>query len=80
MLYMGHLRGDSTGSVVLNTQGLYRVVMPTTTTVEMDEKGRLVVPKPARKALEVDGEEAIVEITVQLAEEDTDSWNMGVDE
>ena len=36
-----------------------------TATVEMDEHGRIVVPKAARKKLEIDGERATVEVEVR---------------
>lgn len=37
-----------------------------TTTVNMDEQGRLYVPKPVRQALGINGEERTVEITVRV--------------
>lgn len=40
----------------------------TTTTVEMDERGRLTLPKPTRKALGVEGSSAVVEVTVRVEE------------
>ena len=36
------------------------------TTVEMDEKGRIVIPQAVRKSLEVDGESAILELKVSV--------------
>ena len=37
-----------------------------TATVQMDERGRVVVPKAARKKLGVDGDSATVEIEVRV--------------
>ena len=39
------------------------------TTVKMAENGRVVIPQPVRETLEVDGESAILEIDVELADE-----------
>lgn len=41
-----------------------------TTTVKMDERGRLYVPQPVREALGVEGEEVNVEIVVRVEESD----------
>lgn len=40
--------------------------MPTSTTVEIDEQGRLTVPKPVREALEIEGTEALVELEIDV--------------
>ncbi|MCX2819565.1 hypothetical protein EGH25_09415 [Haladaptatus sp. F3-133] len=40
-----------------------------TTTVEMDEKGRIVIPQAVRKSLGVDGENAILELEVSVVEQ-----------
>lgn len=42
-----------------------------TTTVKVDERGRLYIPKAVREDLGFEGEEATVEITVQY-EDDND--------
>lgn len=39
-----------------------------TTTVHIDKKGRLYVPKAVREALDIDGEETTVEISVRVEE------------
>lgn len=39
-----------------------------TTTVEVDERGRLTIPKPIRKALGIDGEQTTAEITIRVEE------------
>ena len=39
-----------------------------TTTVNVDEQGRLYIPKPVRQALGIEGKEANVEITVKTDE------------
>jgi bifunctional DNA-binding transcriptional regulator/antitoxin component of YhaV-PrlF toxin-antitoxin module len=36
-----------------------------TTTVTMDERGRIIVPQPAREKLGIDGERATVEVAVR---------------
>lgn len=36
------------------------------TTVEMDENGRLTIPKSTRKALQIDGESVAVELDVMV--------------
>lgn len=40
--------------------------MTASTTVEIDEQGRLTVPKPVRRALEIDGTEAVVELEIDV--------------
>jgi AbrB family looped-hinge helix DNA binding protein len=40
--------------------------MPTSTTVEIDEQGRLTVPKPVREALEIEGEEALIQLDIDV--------------
>lgn len=45
-----------------------------TTTVKMDERGRLYVPKPVREELGVEGEEVNVEITVRHEENDDSAF------
>jgi AbrB family looped-hinge helix DNA binding protein len=40
--------------------------MATSTTVEIDEQGRLTVPKPVREALEIEGTEALVELEIDV--------------
>lgn len=40
--------------------------MPTSTTVEIDEQGRLTVPKPVREALGINGTEALVELEIDV--------------
>jgi len=40
-----------------------------TTTIEMDEKGRIVIPQAVRKSLSVDGENAILELEVSVVEQ-----------
>lgn len=43
--------------------------MPTATaTVQMDEQGRITIPKPVREKLGVNGVETYVEIEVQVDE------------
>ena len=37
-----------------------------TATTSVDEKGRTVIPQPAREKLGIDGEETIVEIEVRV--------------
>jgi len=44
------------------------MVDSTTTTVTIDEHGRMVVPKPARKRLGIDGEETTAEVEVRVDE------------
>lgn len=39
-----------------------------TTTVQMDEQGRLYIPKPVRKSLGIDGRTATLEIDVEVVE------------
>jgi len=39
-----------------------------TTTVTIDEQGRLYLPKPARQKLGIDGEESVVEVEVRIDE------------
>lgn len=41
-----------------------------TTTVKMDEQGRLYIPKAVREALGIDGEERAVEIAVRVNDDD----------
>lgn len=41
-----------------------------TTTVEVDERGRLTIPKPIRNALDIDGERTTAEITIRVEEDD----------
>jgi len=40
--------------------------MPTSTTVEIDEQGRLTIPKPVREAVEIDGKEALIELEIDV--------------
>lgn len=40
-----------------------------TTTVQMDEQGRLYVPKPVRESLGVDGERATVEMDIRVVDD-----------
>lgn len=40
--------------------------MTVATTVEIDEKGRLTVPKPTREALGIDGEEALIQLEIDV--------------
>lgn len=40
----------------------------TTTTVNMDEQGRVTIPKPARKALGIESVAAILELEVEVKE------------
>lgn len=40
--------------------------MTVATTVEIDSKGRLTVPKPVREALEIEGEEALVQLEIDV--------------
>jgi bifunctional DNA-binding transcriptional regulator/antitoxin component of YhaV-PrlF toxin-antitoxin module len=42
------------------------------TTVRMNENGRIVVPKPARESLGVDGASVIVEVEVEVAEQNSE--------
>jgi bifunctional DNA-binding transcriptional regulator/antitoxin component of YhaV-PrlF toxin-antitoxin module len=39
-----------------------------TATVQMDERGRVVVPKAARKKMGIDGQAATIEIEVRVDE------------
>ena len=39
-----------------------------TTTVTVDEQGRLYLPKPVRTKLGIDGEETVVEVEVRVDE------------
>lgn len=40
--------------------------MTVATTVEIDDQGRLTVPKPVREALEIDGEEALIQLEIDV--------------
>jgi len=40
-------------------------VAETTVTVQMDERGRVVIPKAARKKLGIDGRSATIELVVR---------------
>ncbi len=40
--------------------------MERTTTVRIDEQGRLYVPKPVREALGIEGESRNIEITIRV--------------
>jgi len=44
-----------------------------TTTVQMDEQGRLYIPKPVRESLNVEGMSATVELGVEVLERHGDS-------
>jgi len=44
------------------------MVERTTTTVTIDERGRMVIPKPARERLGIDGEEVNAEVEVRVDE------------
>jgi bifunctional DNA-binding transcriptional regulator/antitoxin component of YhaV-PrlF toxin-antitoxin module len=46
--------------------------MSETTTVEMDNEGRLTIPKPTRKALGVEGTEAILRLSIEVREGSVD--------
>jgi AbrB family looped-hinge helix DNA binding protein len=39
-----------------------------TATVDMDSRGRVVIPKPVRKSLGIDGDSATLEIDVEVVE------------
>lgn len=39
-----------------------------TTTVKIDDRGRLYVPKPVRESLDIEGEERNIEITIRVNE------------
>ena len=39
-----------------------------TTTVQMDKRGRVVIPQPVRDKLDIDGSNATLELTVQTDE------------
>lgn len=39
-----------------------------TTTVEMDERGRVTIPQPTRQKLGIDGQERTVEVEVRVDE------------
>lgn len=47
-------------------------------TAKIDERGRLVVPKPTREALNIYGESAIVRLEIEVRQRDLDSNNEGV--
>lgn len=40
--------------------------MAESTTVEIDEDGRLTIPKPSRKKLGIDGENALLDLDVEV--------------
>jgi len=40
--------------------------MTVSTTVEIDDQGRLTVPKPVREALEIEGEEALIQLDIDV--------------
>lgn len=40
-----------------------------TTTVKMDERGRIYVPKSVRSSLDIVGEEVHVELTIEVLDE-----------
>lgn len=40
--------------------------MTVATTVEIDEQGRLTIPKPVRRALEIEGEEALIQLEIDV--------------
>lgn len=42
-------------------------------TAKIDERGRLVVPKAAREALDIYGESAIVRIEIEVRDKQTNS-------
>jgi bifunctional DNA-binding transcriptional regulator/antitoxin component of YhaV-PrlF toxin-antitoxin module len=46
--------------------------MSETTTVEMDNEGRLTIPKPTRKALGIEGQAAIIQLNIEVREEKAD--------
>lgn len=49
-----------------------------TTTLELDERGRVTIPQPTRKALGIDGREAIVEATIRYDENENENETGGV--
>jgi AbrB family looped-hinge helix DNA binding protein len=49
---------------------LYGCMRQRTTTVKVDERGRVYIPKPVREALGFEGEETTVEITVKVEDGD----------
>jgi bifunctional DNA-binding transcriptional regulator/antitoxin component of YhaV-PrlF toxin-antitoxin module len=43
--------------------------MSETTTVEVTHEGRLTIPKPTRKALGIEGQNAILQLDIEVREE-----------